>query len=70
MGNSNVAWKVNDGENRYFKPLSDSAWGEFVNGALVSNLNFFNRNGDQVTLRANDGSILEFDSQKVCKRQG
>lgn len=69
MGNSNVVWKVN-GENKYFQPISGDIWGEFDNGEQVFSFSLVSQNGDKVTLRKSDGSILDLDSEKVVIKYG
>jgi hypothetical protein len=69
MGNSGAIWKVN-GENKYFKNLSGDNWGEFVNDKQVFSFTLISKDGPKVTLKKSDGSILDFDSEKVFIKYG
>lgn len=64
MGNANAIWKV-DNENKYFKHLSGDDWGEFVDDKQVFRFTFISKDGPKLTLKKTDGSILNFDSDKV-----
>ena len=66
MGNSYVVWKVID-KNSYFKPVSKdhNEWAEYVGSEKVSSLKLISKNDQKVILRKDDGSVLEFNSEKV-----
>lgn len=57
-------WKVR-GEAKYFKKLSESDWGEFVNGRQVYSFKFVKFNGDAVVLRKTDGSYLKLSNTEL-----
>jgi len=51
MGNQDSAvWKVN-GEDKYFKRVSDTKWAEYVNGRHVFDFDFLGNDGDVVYLK-------------------
>ena len=62
-------WKVR-GEEKYFKKLSGSDWGEFVNGRQVFSFKLVKSYGDVVILKKTDGSYLKLSSNELLMGWG
>lgn len=66
MGNKDSAvWKVN-GEDKYFKRVSDTKWAEYANGRHVFDFEFLGSDGDVVYLKKSGWLMwLRLDSERI-----